>query len=229
MNEKDRQKKVAAKAAVNHIETGQIIGIGSGSTVEIFIELLKDRILTDKLKIKTVPTSYQSLLLLIQNKIPITSLNEYPELDLAIDGADEIDPKLDLIKGGGAALTQEKIVDSAANKFIIISDESKRVNNLGERFRVPIEIIPIALESVMIKLKPYSSDCILREAVKKMGPVVTDNGNFIIDAKFADIKNPKQLELNLNGIPGIIENGLFIDMAEIVYIGTNSGVEKLTR
>ncbi len=216
-------------AAVNHIESGQVIGVGSGTTIEFFIELLKKRIITENLKIEAVPTSYQSNLLLIQSNIPITSLNEHPELDLAIDGADEIDPNLNLIKGGGAALTQEKIVDSAAKKFIVISDESKRVNNLGEKFRVPIEIIPMALESVMIKLELYSSDCVLREAVKKMGPVVTDNGNFIIDAKITDIKNPKHLELNLNGIPGIIENGLFIDMADVVYIGTNSGVIKLPK
>ncbi|NVM56077.1 MAG: ribose 5-phosphate isomerase A [Candidatus Helarchaeota archaeon] len=227
MNDKNLQKKRAAKAAVEHIETGQVVGIGSGSTVEYFIELLKERMISEKLKIKAVPTSYQSALLLTQNQIPLTTLNEHPELDLAVDGADEIDPALNLVKGGGAALTQEKIVDSMAKKFIIIADESKQVKKLGEKMPIPIEIIPMSVKSVMIKLRSYTLEFNLREAIKKMGPVITDNGNFIIDAKITDIKNLKQLELELNGIPGVIENGLFIEMADIVYIGSKEGIIKL--
>lgn len=227
MNEKERQKEMAAKAAVEHVEMDQVIGVGSGSTVEYFIKFLKERIETEKLKIETIPTSYQSALLLMQNRIPITTLNEYPELDLAVDGADEIDPALNLIKGGGAALTQEKIVDSAARKFIVIADESKKVEKLGEKMPIPVEIIPISLKSVMRKITKYTSECTLREAIKKMGPVITDNGNFIIDAKITDIKNPKQLELEINGIPGVIENGLFINMVDVVYIGSKAGIMKL--
>ncbi|MFX1295042.1 MAG: ribose-5-phosphate isomerase RpiA [Promethearchaeota archaeon] len=229
MNEKENQKKIAAVAALDFIETDQVIGIGSGSTVEYFIKGLKERIKFDKLKIVAVPTSYQSELSLIKNQIPLITLNEHPELDLAVDGADEVDPTLNLIKGGGAALTQEKIVDSMAKKFVVIADQSKLVKNLGEKMTVPIEVIPLAFKTVMKKLKKFSSKCILRTAIKKMGPVITDNGNFIIDVKITDIKDPKRLELELNGIPGVVENGLFIEMADIVYIGQEMGIKKLTR
>ena len=220
---------MAAEAALKHIGDNQVIGIGSGSTVEYFIKILKEKIEKEKLKVQAVPTSYQSALLLLQNKIPMTSLNEHPELDLAVDGADEIDQSLNLIKGGGAALTQEKIVDSMAKKLIIIADASKKVNKLGQKMPIPIEVIPLAYRSVVIKLNRYAKTCTLREAIKKMGPVISDNGNFIIDAEITDIKNPKTLELELNGIPGIVDNGLFIDMTDIVYLGSDTGIIKLTK
>lgn len=229
MIDTNEQKKRAAEAAIKHIETDQVVGIGSGTTVEIFIKLLKKRILSEKIKITTVPTSYQSEFLLMQEKIPITSLNEYPELDIAVDGADEIDPTLNLIKGGGGALTQEKIIDSNAKLFIVISDDSKRVQHLGQKMPVPLEVMPVAVKSVMRRLTRFSSQFSIREAVRKMGPVVTDNGNFIIDVSISDIKNPKRLEMELNNIPGIVENGLFIDMAHIVYYGTIDGVIEKTR
>lgn len=229
MSDKEKQKKLAAIAALEHIENDQVIGIGSGSTVEYFIKILKDRIFTEKLKIQAVPTSYQSAFLLIQNKIPLTTLNEHPELDLAIDGADEIDPELNLIKGGGAALTQEKIVDSMAKKFIVIADESKKVNKLGEKMPIPIEVIPLSLETVLLRLRKMGFTCTLREAIKKLGPVITDNGNFIVDGVIDDIQNPKKIELEINGIPGVVENGLFIEMTHIAYIGSEKGIIKLVR
>jgi len=229
LSDKEKQKKLAAIAALEHIENDQVIGIGSGSTVEYFIKILKDRIFTEKLKIQAVPTSYQSAFLLIQNKIPLTTLNEHPELDLAIDGADEIDPELNLIKGGGAALTQEKIVDSMAKKFIVIADESKKVNKLGEKMPIPIEVIPLSLETVLLRLRKMGFTCTLREAIKKLGPVITDNGNFIVDGVIDDIQNPKKIELEINGIPGVVENGLFIEMTHIAYIGSEKGIIKLVR
>lgn len=229
MNEKEKQKEMAAQAAIEHIETDQVIGIGSGSTIEYFIKLLRQRMLSEELKIAAVPTSYQSAFLCIQNQIPLTTLNEHPELELAIDGADEIDSSLNLIKGAGAALTQEKIVDSMAKRFIIIADESKMVKNLGEKMPIPIEIIPLALACVTKRLKAYTQEFSVREAVKKLGPVITDNGNFIIDAKITNIDNPKTLELELKGIPGVVENGLFIEMAHIAYIGTKTGIIELNR
>lgn len=229
MSDKELQKEIAARAALADIETDQVLGIGSGSTVEYFIKLLREEMLTKNLKIMAVPTSYQTAFLLIQNGIPLTTLNEHPELDIAIDGADEIDAVLNLIKGGGAALTQEKIVDSMAKKFIIIADESKNVKKLGEKMPIPIEVLPMALACVNKRLKTYSHEFKLREAVKKLGPVITDNGNFIIDAKITDIKNPKQLAYEIKGIPGVIETGLFIEMADIAYIGTKTGLKKLVR
>lgn len=229
MKNTESQKEMAAKAALEHIETDQVIGIGSGSTVKYFITFLKERISSEGLKIAAVPTSYHTALLLMENQISLTTLNEYPELDLAVDGADEIDSTLNLIKGGGAALTQEKIVDSMAKKFIVIADESKMVKKLGEKMSIPLEVMPLAFRSVMIRLKNFTTSCTLREAIKKLGPVITDNGNFIIDAKITDLKNPKRLELELKGIPGVVENGLFIEMADMVYIGSEKGITKFTR
>lgn len=229
MNDKDQQKEMAARAAIEHIETDQVIGIGSGSTIEYFIKLLRQRMLAEELKIAAIPTSYQSAFLLIQNQIPLTTLNEHPEFEVAVDGADEIDSALNLIKGAGAALTQEKIVDSMAKKFIVIADESKLVKKLGEKMPIPIEIIPAALACVTKRLSAYTEEFSLREAVKKLGPVITDNGNFIIDARIKDIENPKILALELKGIPGVVENGLFVEMAHIAYIGSKTGLKELNR
>ncbi|MDD1778323.1 MAG: ribose 5-phosphate isomerase A [Candidatus Helarchaeota archaeon] len=229
MSDKESQKEMAARAALAEIKTDQVLGIGSGSTVEYFIKLLREEMLSKHWNILAVPTSYQTAFLCIQNRIPLTTLNEHPELDIAIDGADEIDSVLNCIKGGGAALTQEKIVDSMAKKFIIIADESKQVKKLGEKMAIPIEILPMSFACVSKRLKAYSYAFKLREAVKKLGPVITDNGNFIIDAQITDIQNPKQLELKIKGIPGVVEIGLFIDMANLAYIGTKTGLKKLAR
>lgn len=229
MSDKELQKEMAARAALADIKTDQVLGIGSGSTVEYFIKLLREEMRSKHLNILAVPTSYQTAFLCIQNQIPLTTLNEHPELDLAIDGADEIDSALNCIKGGGAALTQEKIVDSMAKKFIIIADESKQVKKLGEKMAIPIEILPMAFACISKRLKTYSPAFQLREAVKKLGPVITDNGNFIIDAQIPDIHNPKQLEREIKGIPGVVEIGLFIDMVNLAYIGTKTGLKKLAR
>jgi ribose 5-phosphate isomerase A len=227
---KELEKKNAAEASLENVKDGMIIGIGSGSTVAILIELLVDKIKDEQLDILTVPTSYQVQQLLVKSKIPITTLDEHPDLDIAIDGADEVNEKLNLIKGGGAALTQEKIVDSCTKNLIIIVDSAKMVEKLGEKFKVPIEIIPQGLPLVKKRLRAFSDDFQLRMAQKKLGPVITDNGNFIIDAKL-DLsgKNLKELEKNLNIIPGVIENGLFIDMTEIVYVGNQDGAEKIVK
>ena len=227
---KELEKTNAAKASLENVKDGMLIGIGSGSTIAKLIELLGNKIKDEQLDILTVPTSYQVQQLLVDSKIPITTLDEHPDLDIAVDGADEVDEKLNLIKGGGAALTQEKIVDSCTKNLIIIVDSAKMVKKLGEKFKVPIEIIPQALPLVKKRLSLFSDDFQLRMAQKKLGPVITDNGNFIIDAKL-DLsgKNLKELEKNLNIIPGVIENGLFIDMTEIVYVGKQDGAEKIVK
>ncbi|MDH5807198.1 MAG: ribose 5-phosphate isomerase A [Candidatus Methanomethylicaceae archaeon] len=218
----------AAKAALEEIENNQIIGIGTGSTVAIFIKLLGEKIKKEKLKIKAIPTSYQSLYLAIENGIEITSLEEYPEIDLAIDGADEVDPNLNLIKGGGAALTREKIIDSSAKKFVVIIDESKFVKKLGEKSPLPIEVIPIAWKKIIKKIEEMGGNAKLRDGGdRKDGPIITDNGNFIIDARFNSID--KNLELKLKMIPGVVEVGLFMDMVDVVYIGNEKGFKKLTK
>jgi ribose 5-phosphate isomerase A len=218
-------KKInAAKAALNEVKDDYIIGLGTGSTIAIFIELLGEKIKKEGIKIKAIPTSYQSSYLAIKNGIPLTSLEEYPEIDLAIDGADEIDKNLNLIKGGGAALTREKIIDSSAKKFIVIADDTKVVNKLGEKFPLPIEVIPIAWRKIEKILKSMGANVKLRDGGdRKDGPIITDNGNFILDAKFNFIENPKDLEIKIKMIPGVVEVGLFIDMAHIAYIGNEKG------
>lgn len=232
MTSREQGKKRAAKVSIDLMEsTDEIIGMGSGTTIAYAVHFLKERIEKGELnKIKAIPTSHQISSLLIEYGIPITTLNEHPIVDIAIDGADEVDPNLNLIKGGGGALTLEKIVDSAAKKLIIIVDESKLVTHLGERFALPIEVVPQACETALKNIKEnHSTAANLRMAVKKLGPVVTDLGNFIIDARFDRIRDPDRLERDLNAIPGVVENGLFLNMTDIVLVGKADTVERMEK
>lgn len=159
----------------------------------------------------------------------MTTLMEHPSLDLVVDGADEVDPDLNLIKGGGAALTQEKIVASATEHLIIIVDSSKLVKRLGEIRGVPVEVIPMAWKLVKIRLEEKGARVVLREGSGKAGPVITDNGNFILDVHFPEISDPGVLERELESITGIVENGLFVGMAEIVYVGSDKDLKTLRK
>ncbi|MCC7553405.1 MAG: ribose-5-phosphate isomerase RpiA [Methanobacteriaceae archaeon] len=218
-------KKDVAEYAVKFVNDGQVIGLGTGSTSSYFIKKLGKRIKDEELDIIGVATSYQAFQLAIDCGIKIGSTEEY-DIDLAIDGADAIDYNLDIIKGGGASHTIEKIVDYAANKFYVIADEEKYVDELSE-IPLPIEIIPVAVRLVSENLKDMGAKPVLRIAKNKQGPVVSDNGNFIIDAKFQSISNPPQLERSLNSIPGVVENGLFTQMADKVILGTKNGVKEI--
>ncbi len=223
-------KIMAARAALGEVADGQILGIGTGSTVAIFIEMLGDKIKKEGLRLACVPTSYQSAHLAMEKGIPLTTLEEYPTLDLAVDGADEVDRRLNLIKGGGAALTREKIVDSAANRFIVIADETKLVDRLGNKAPVPVEVIPMAWRRVAQMVKILGGDSRLRDGGdRKDGPLITDNGNFILDIKFGAIEDPRALEFELKRIPGVVEVGLFVNLAHAAYIGSERGVEKIER
>ncbi|MEM3459500.1 MAG: ribose 5-phosphate isomerase A [Candidatus Bathyarchaeia archaeon] len=225
----ERAKRNAALEAVKHVKDGFVVGLGSGSTAAYAIEAIGDRIKKEELRIYGVPTSYQAFTLAVKHKIPITTLEEHPILDLTIDGADQIDEKLNLIKGMGGALAREKIVASASKKLIIVADESKKANTLGEKNHpVPIEVLPFAVPFVTRKIKEIGGSSLLREGIKKVGPVISDNGNVIIDAYFGLIQKPKELEQKLRFIPGIVETGLFIKMANVAYIGKRSGIEKMT-
>jgi ribose 5-phosphate isomerase A len=226
----EKAKKNAALEAVKHVKNGFIIGLGSGSTVAYAAEDIGKRIKTEKLHVKVVPTSYQAFMLAVKNGIPITTLEEHPVLDLTIDGADQIDENLNLIKGMGGALTREKIVAAASKTLIIIADERKRAKILGENGQpVPVEVLPFAAPFVMRKLSKLGGKPTLRESVGKVGPVVTDNGNFIIDIDFGLIENPGKLDAKLKRIPGIVETGLFVDMADIIYLGKPNSVKRLKR
>lgn len=223
----EKEKKNAALEAVKHVKDGFIVGLGSGSTAAYAIEEIGKRIKHEALRVLGVPTSYQALLLAVKHRIQITTLEEHPTLDLTIDGADQIDEELNLIKGMGGALAREKIVAFASKKLVIVADESKKVKVLGENNHpVPIEVLPFATPIVMRKIGEIGGKPILREGTKKVGPVITDNGNVIIDVDFGIIHNPAELERKLK-FPGVVETGLFVKMANVVYLGKHSGVEKL--
>lgn len=222
----EHAKRRAAIEAVKNIKDGFIVGLGSGSTAAYAIEEIGRRVREEGLKVLGIPTSHQALILAIKNSIPITTLHEHPVIDLTIDGADQIDPNLNLIKGMGGALTREKIIASASKNFIIVADERKLVNKLGGAQSLPIEILPFAQPLVTSKIMELGGKPRLRR-VENM-PYVTDNGNFILDVNFGVIENPMELNYKLKVIPGVIETGLFVDMAHIAHVGTRTGVKKIT-
>ncbi len=223
-------KKVVAKEALNFIGDDMIVGLGTGSTTAYFIRYLGKLIMEDELEdVYGVPTSYQARLLALESGIPVVGLDEVDAIDVAVDGADEVDPHLNLIKGRGAALTMEKIIEYRAGTFVVLVDESKLVDYLGQKMPVPIEVIPAAWRAIKEELEVFNATTELRMASKKDGPVVTDNGNFILDASFPKIDDPLDLEIELNNIPGVVENGIFADIADIVLVGTKKGVKRLER
>jgi len=223
-----RAKLNCAKEAVKLVEDGMVIGIGSGSTVEIFLQELGKRIKAEGLEIYGVPSSYRSHMVALDNGVRVVDLLQYPELDLCVDGADQIDSSLNCIKGGGGALTREKIVASASKRVVIIVDETKLIEKLV--IPVPIEILPFSYGFVVKEIEKLGGTCMLREGERKVGPVISDNGNFIADCDFGVIEDPKDLESKLRAIPGIVENGLFPnEMIDRVIVGTDEGVRILER
>lgn len=223
-------KKNAAIEAVKHVNDGFVIGLGSGSTAAYAIEEIGNRVKREELRVLGIPTSYQAFMLAVKNKIPITTLEEHTTLDLTIDGADQIDEELNLIKGMGGALAREKIVASASKKLVIIADETKKVKILGENNHpVPLEVLPFAAPLVIRRIEKKGGKPAIREAIRKVGPVITDNGNLIIDAIFGPIRKPLELETQIKALPGVVETGLFVGMTNIVYVGRTSGVEKRER
>jgi ribose 5-phosphate isomerase len=220
-------KRNVGYAAAKLVEDGNIVGLGTGSTTLFFIEKLGKMIAEEGLEIMGIPTSYQSFLLAKESGIPVTTLEEH-DIDIAVDGADEVDSSLNLIKGGGAAHTMEKIVDSAAAKFIVIVDDSKVVDRLG-KFPVPVEVIPQACRTVSDHVKQFGGVPALRMGQRKGGPVITDNGNFVLDVKFENIEDPAYLEKELNYIPGVVENGIFSGVTDEVLVGSSKGIKRLKK
>ncbi|EHR78776.1 ribose 5-phosphate isomerase [Thermococcus litoralis DSM 5473] len=226
----EEMKRMVAKEALKYIDDDMIIGLGTGSTTAYFIQMLGKKLMTGELEdVYGIPTSHQSRLLALESGVPVVSLDEVDAIDLAIDGADEVDPHLNLIKGRGAALTMEKIIEYRAGTFIVLVDESKLVEYLGQKMPVPIEVIPAAWRAIKEELEVFNATAELRMGVKKDGPVITDNGNFILDAKFEKIEDPLDMEIELNNIPGVVENGIFADIADIVLVGTKDGVKRMER
>ena len=225
----EKAKKRAALEAVKNVKDGYIIGLGSGSTAAYAIKEIGKITRQKNWQILGVPTSYQAMQLAIQCGIRLTTLQEHPQLDLTIDGADQIDKELNLIKGMGGALTREKIVASTSKRVIIVADETKLVNKLGTNHPVPVEVLPFATSTVMLKIRKMKGRTRLRETSGKVGPLVTDNGNFILDADFGPIDAPSELNFQLKSIPGVVETGIFANMADIVYLGTTNTVRKLKK
>lgn len=217
-------KQEVGKAAADRVQSNTIVGLGTGSTTAFAIQFIGERLQRGELQnIQGIPTSFQAEVLSKQYGIPLTTLDAVDHIDVAIDGADEVDPNKNLIKGGGAAHTREKVVDSLANQFIVVVDSGKLVDKLGSTFLLPVEVIPMAITPVMRKLGQLGGKPELRMGVKKAGPVVTDQGNLVVDVKFDEIANPGELEKTINNIPGVLENGLFVDVADVVLVGEVKG------
>jgi ribose 5-phosphate isomerase A len=214
-------KQIVADAAIKEVKSDMILGLGSGSTAALMIKSLADEIRSGKLKnIKGVATSFQSEVLALELDIPLIDLASVSQIDLAIDGADEVDPGFHLIKGGGACHVREKLVASKANQLLIVVDETKIVQNLNLSFPLPVEVLPNAWKQVQEVLSEMKGNSTLRMANKKAGPVVTDQGNLILDVLFKEgINKPKEMEMRINNIPGVLENGLFVDLTDKVLVG----------
>ncbi len=221
MDSQTQMKLAVADAAIREVKSDMILGLGSGSTAALMIKSLANEIRLGKLQnIRGVATSFQSEVLALELDIPLIDLASVSKIDLAIDGADEVDPRFQLIKGGGACHVREKLVASKSEQLLIVVDETKLVQNLNQSFPLPVEVLPNAWKQVQEAISEMNSTSSLRMATKKAGPVVTDQGNLILDVLFDNgIKNPKDVEMKINNIPGVLENGLFIDLTDKVLVG----------
>ncbi|MEH7381089.1 ribose-5-phosphate isomerase RpiA [Bacillus sp. JJ1533] len=204
------EKKAVGEKAVDYIKDGMVVGLGTGSTVFYTITKLGE-LVQNGLSIKGIPTSKQTEKLAKEIGIPLISFNEVEHIDVAVDGADEVDPDLNLIKGGGGALLREKIIANAAKTFIVIADPDKNVTRLGS-FPLPVEVLPFGIEMTKKKIQELGITLQLRQV--QGNPFRTDNGNYILDCRLPDMTNLKELERELNLIPGVIENGLFLGMTD---------------
>jgi len=237
--EVEELKKIASEKSVDHIKDGMIVGLGTGSTVEYALHKIGS-LVKDGLEIYGIPTSLHTRRIAKEQNIPLTTLEEHPEIDITIDGADEVDSDLNLIKGGGGALTREKIIAHHSKKVIIIVDDSKIVKALGIDIPLPVEVLKFGWKSTKKELEKFgwqpakqSLDelaCTV-ELRKIMGdePFITDNGNYILDCEFIRINHPEELEYNINNFPGVVENGLFIGLVNEVIVGGKQGIMTLGR
>lgn len=225
--EREDLKKQAGEEAVRHIEDGMIVGLGTGSTVEYFLRELGKQV-KNGLKIQGIPTSVHTKRIAKEENIPLTTIEEHPKIDVTVDSADEVDSFLNLVKGGGGALVREKIIAFNSKKVIIIIDDSKIVKALGIDFPLPVEIVKFAWTSTKKTLEEFGCEVTLRE-VMEGEPFITDNGNYILDCEFEHIEDPEQLHVNLNNIPGVVENGLFIGVVDEVIVGGKQGIMTLDK
>jgi ribose 5-phosphate isomerase A len=220
----DQEKEAAARASLQFVKNGQVVGLGTGSTAAYFIELLGEQV-RNGLKIRGIPSSDRSREQAAGLGIPLTTLDECPEIDVTVDGADEVDPQLRLIKGGGGALLREKIVASATKYYVIVADATKRVPVLG-KFPLPVEVIKFAQSVVRKKIEVLGAAVDLRRAADG-NPYLTDENNHILDCRFGQIPDAEGLARQLNDMPGVVEHGLFIGMANVVLVANGSEIVEL--
>eukprot|EP01133_Synstelium_polycarpum_P007394 gene7394-8642_t len=221
----EKAKKLAGyKAVEENLKSGMRVGIGSGSTIKYVVDRIKEL----GLDVTCVPTSFQSTQLIVEAGLVLSDLSRTPSLDITIDGADEVDANLNLIKGGGACQLQEKIVAAASKTLVVVADFTKDSVAFGDNWKkgIPIEVVPMAYVPIMQQLTKISLRPVLRMAVNKAGPVVSDNGNFIIDAQFDNIADVPALATQIKMMPGIVETGLFVGYASKAYFGQADGSVK---
>ncbi|HKW16064.1 MAG TPA: ribose-5-phosphate isomerase RpiA [Terriglobales bacterium] len=223
---RDQEKQAAARAAVELIDSGQIVGLGSGSTASHAVRFLAERVRAG-LKIVGIPTSQRTKALAEQLGIPLATLDDHPRIDIDIDGADEIDPQLNLIKGGGGAFLREKVIASVSRRFVVIGDSEKQVRHLG-KFPLPVEVIAFAQSLIKPQIEALGAQVKLREYAYG-NPYVTDEGHHVLDCTFGEIADPPALAEKIRRIPGVVEHGLFIGMAEMAIVGKNGEIVQLRK
>ncbi len=220
----EQEKEAAARASLRFVKNGQIVGLGTGSTAACFIQLLGE-LVKKGLQVRAIPSSDRSAEQAAGLGIPLTTLNEFPEIDVTVDGADEFDSQMRLIKGGGGALLREKIVASATKQYVIIADASKRVPVLG-KFPLPVEVIKFAQPVVERKIRTLGAQVdVRRDSAGK--PYLTDENNYILDCRFGQISDPASLARELSDMPGVVEHGLFIGMANLVLLAQGNEIVEL--
>jgi ribose 5-phosphate isomerase A len=220
----DKARLSAAAQAIREIRNGQTIGLGSGNTILKLLDLAHERVKKENLKIRFIPTSYQMEIAAKKLGLNTTTLDPDTQPDLALDGADQIQWRtLDLVKGGGAALLREKIVDATSKRLVIIVDEKKLTKTLGGEQPIPVEIAQFGYLSTLEKIERISERAVLREGTGKVGPVITDNGSLIVDVYFRSLRRPDIVHEKLKKIPGVIETGLFLGMCDTAYVGRKDG------
>jgi len=225
----DKYKRAAAERALDYVESGMVLGLGSGSTAGFMLRELAERLREGQLHdIVGVATSDTTMALARQLRIPLTTLEAHPQLDLALDGADEIDPQINLVKGMGGALLREKVVASAARRFIVLADATKLVQHLGQHVLLPVEVIRFAQPVCERALVALGATIHQRHTVDGSA-FVTDEGNYILDCRFADIPEPETLNAAIHAIPGVVEHGLFLSMASLAVVAGPDGVTLLER
>ena len=222
----DQEKEAAARASLRFVKDGQVVGLGTGSTAAYFIKLLGEEV-KNGLRVRGIPTSVRTRELAMSLRIPLITLDDCQEIDVTVDGADEVDPQLRLIKGGGGALLREKIVASATRQMIVVADASKRVQRLG-KFPLPVEVIRFAQALVAKRIAALGAEVQLR-CDAAGNAYLTDENNYILDCRFGEIRDPDRLAQELSEMPGVVEHGLFIGMASVALFACGSEIVELKR